>query len=443
MNPANSIEVPPAANPSTARTAVRWWLCLIAFSATAILYSDRQFLSLLKSTLGNEIHWTDTQFASVNSFFLGAYAFGLLFVGRLIDRFGIKAGYALTVALWSVAAFSHTLASSVGGFMAARVFLGLSESGNFPAAIKAIAQWFPPAERAFASTVFNSGANVGAILAPLLVAWLLGHGYTWRAPFVLAGAAGLVWVTVWSLFYSAPEVHRGVSPAELAWIRSGPQTSTDGMLAPSWVSLFGYPQTWSFVVAKFLTDPVWFFLLFWLPDFFKKTRHLDIKSSWPHLITIYAIVTVISLAGGYLPGYLVRQGWSLTRARKTVMLGCALLVLPVLLVNMVGDWTAVALIGLVGAAHQSWSANLYTTVSDMFPRPSVASVVGIGSTAGAVGSMGFIYLCGHLLDFYGAVHAATGYALLFGYAAGAYLVAFGLQHLLAPRFAPIEPLAAH
>ena len=419
------------------RTAVRWWFCLIVFSATTILYSDRQFLSLLKSTLADQIHWNDTQFATVNSCFLGAYAFGLLFVGRLIDRFGIKIGYAITIGLWSVAAFSHTLAASVGGFIAARVFLGLSESGNFPAAIKAIAQWFPPSERAFASTVFNSGANVGAILAPVLVAFLLRHGYTWHAPFVIAGMAGLVWVVAWWLFYSAPDVHRRVSPAELAWIRSGPQAAVESAAPARWSALFRYPQTWSFIVAKFLTDPVWYFLLFWLPDYFKKTRHLDIKSSWPHLLTIYAIVTVVSLAGGYLPGFLVRRGWTITRARKTSMFLCALLVLPVLFVGTAGDWTAVLLIGLVGAAHQSWSANLFTTVSDMFPRPSVASVVGIGSMAGALGGMGFQYLCGHLLDFYGADHADAGYAMLFGYAAFAYLVAFGLQHLLAPRFEPV------
>jgi ACS family hexuronate transporter-like MFS transporter len=429
---------PSADVPSARRSAVRWWFCFIVFSATAILYSDRQFLSLLKSTLAGEIHWTDSQFAAVNSCFLGAYAFGLIFVGRLIDRFGIKIGYAVTIALWSLAALSHTLVTSVGGFMAARIFLGLSESGNFPTAIKAIAQWFPPAERAFASAVFNSGANVGAIVAPLLVAGLLRDGFSWHAPFILAALAGWAWVAVWLLFYAAPAKHRFVSPAELAWIRAGPHSTADSAPAVAWSSLFGYRQTWSFVVAKFLTDPVWFFLLFWLPDFFKKTRHLDIKSSWPHLITVYAIVTVLSLAGGYFPGYLVRKGWSVTWARKTAMFCSALLVLAILFVTAAGNWMAVVLIGLVGAAHQSWSANLFTTVSDMFPRPSVASVVGIGSMAGALGSMLFQYLCGHILDLYGVRHADAGYAALFSYAAFAYLVAFGLQHVLAPRFEPLD-----
>lgn len=420
------------------RTHMRWWICLIVFFATTIIYSDRQFLSLLKSTLANEIHWTDTQFASVNACFLGAYAFGLLFFGRFIDKVGVKIGYATTVFLWSLAALSHTLVTSVEGFMAARVFLGLSEAGNFPAAIKAIAQWFPRAERAFATALFNSGANVGAILAPFLVAGLLRNGFTWHAPFFIAGVAGFIWVIVWRLFYSTPEKHSLVSPEELALIRSDPVSPEENAPAVPWLSLFGYSQSWSFIVAKFLTDPVWFFLLFWLPDYFKKTRHLDIKSSWPHLMTIYAVVTVLSLLGGYFPGYLARHGWSVTRARKTGLFCYALLVLPVLAVGAVGDWTAVLLIGLVGAAHQSWSANLYTTVSDMFPRNTIGSLIGMGSMAGALGSMLFQYLCGHILDIYGADHAQAGYFVLFAYAAFAYLIAFGLQHLLAPTFEPLN-----
>jgi MFS transporter, ACS family, aldohexuronate transporter len=422
--------------PHSRRTHVRWWICLIVFFATTIIYSDRQFLSLLKSTLANEIHWTDTQFASVNSCFLGAYAFGLLFFGRFIDRVGVKIGYATTVFFWSLAAFSHTLVTSVEGFMAARIFLGLSEAGNFPAAIKTIAQWFPQTERAFATALFNSGANVGAIVAPFLVAWLLKIS-TWHAPFFIAGGAGFIWVVVWWLFYGTPEKHRLVSPDELAWIRSESVSAKENAPAVSLVSLLGYSQTWSFIVAKYLTDPVWFFLLFWLPDYFKKTRDLDIRSSWPHLMTIYFIVTVLSLVGGYIPGYLTRRGWSITRARKTGLFCYALLVLPILVVGRVDNWTAVLLIGLVGAAHQAWSANLFTTVSDMFPRNTIGSIIGLGSMAGAIGSMLFQYVCGHVLDAYGIGYARTGYFLLFAYAAFAYLVAFGLQHLLAPKFEPV------
>ena len=423
--------------PLTHRSHLRWWICLIVFLATMIIYSDRQFLSLLKSTLAVQIHWTDSQFAGVNACFLGAYAFGLLFFGRIIDRVGVKAGYAATVLLWSLAALSHTLVNSVGGFMAARIFLGLSEAGNFPAAVKTIAQWFPQAERAFATALFNSGANVGAILAPLLVAWLLQFS-TWHAPFFVAGVAGLAWVIAWWTFYSPPEKHPRISPSELAYIRSDSIAPQQNALPVPWLQLFHYPQAWSFIVAKFLTDPVWFFLLFWLPDYFKKTRGLDIKASWPHLMTIYAIVTVLSLAGGYLPGYLLRHGWSVTRARKTSLFLYALGVLPVLAVTFAGDWTTVILIGLVGAAHQSWSANLFTTLSDMFPRHTIASLVGIGSTAGAIGSMLFQYICGQVMEHFTTDHAQGGYFLLFIYAAFAYLIAFGLQHLLAPRFEPLD-----
>jgi ACS family hexuronate transporter-like MFS transporter len=419
------------------RTNRRWFICLLIFFATTIIYSDRQTLSLLKSTLEREIHWTDTQFAEVNACFLGAYAFGLLFVGRLIDRFGVKIGYALTIGLWSVAALCHAFVSTVEGFLAARIFLGLSEAGNFPAAIKAIAQWFPQAERAFATTLFNSGANVGAVVAPLLVAWLLEIS-TWHAPFYIAACSGVVWIVVWGFSYILPEKNRLVSAGELAWIRSDPVLPEEDAPRVSWFALFRYRQAWSFIVAKFLTDPVWFFVLFWLPDYFKKTRHLEIKSSWPHLMTIYLIVTVLSLVGGYIPGYLIRHGWSVNRARKTSLFCYALLVLPIMTVGEDGNRTAVILIGLVGAAHQSWSANLFTTVSDMFPRNTIASVIGIGSTAGALGSMLFQYFCGHLMDFYGPEQATAGYAILFGYSSLAYLLAFGLQHLLAPRFVPVH-----
>jgi len=426
--------MPPAAPAPTSH--VRWWICFLIFLATALIYSDRQFLSLLKSTLATEIHWSDSQFAMVNTFFLGAYAFGLLFVGRLVDKMGVRTGYALTVLFWSLAAFSHTLVASVDGFVAARIFLGLSESGNFPTAVKAVAQWFPDTERAFATTIVNCGANVGAVFAPLLVAWLLGFS-TWHAPFVLAGVAGLAWVVVWWLFYRTPSEHRLVSPSELSWINSGASAAQESTQPVPWSRVAAIPQTWSFIVAKFLTDPVWFFLLFWLPDYFKRTRHLDIKSSWPHLMTIYALVTALSLLGGYFPGYLVRRGWSITRARKTALLTYAVMVLPVIFVGKAGDWTAVILIGLVGAAHQAWSANLFTTVSDMFPRRTIATIIGMGSMAGAVGSMIFQYLCGHILEAFGPSGAGTGYLLLFAYAASAYLVAFFLNNLLAPNYQPV------
>jgi ACS family hexuronate transporter-like MFS transporter len=418
---------------------LRWAICFLAFLATLIIYSDRQFLSLLKPTIGEQIHWTDTQFGLVSSCFLGAYAVGLLFFGWYIDRVGVKIGYATSLGLWSLAALSHTLVGSVNGFIDARIFLGLSEGGNFPAAIKAIAQWFPKAERAFATALVNSGANIGAVGGPPFVAWILSFG-SWQTTFVFAGVAGLLWLLLWCLFYAPPDRHKLVSTSELALIRRDVASAAD--LAPKmpWASLLGYSQTWSFVVAKFLTDPVWFFLLIWLPDYFKKTRDLDIKHSWPHLMTVYALVTALSLFGGWITGHLTRRGWSVTRARKTGLFCFALAVLPIFIVGKVDNWTAVVLIGIVGAAHQSWSANLFTTVSDMFPRNAIGSVIGLGSTAGALGSMIFVYFCGHILDYFGANHAQGAYFVLFCYAGFAYLVAFGLQHLLAPKF---EPLVLH
>ena len=427
--------------PATAgRTNVRWMICVLVFLATTIIYSDRSFLGQLKSTLGTTpgIMLTGSQFGMINSLMLGAYAVSVLFAGRLIDRVGIKNGYAITLVLWSLAAFSHTLVASVGGLMAARIFLGLSEAGNFPAAIKTIAQWFPAAERAFATALFNSGANVGSIIAPALVAWLLAGGFSWHSPFFIASVSGLGWLALWWMTYSAPEKNSLVSPGELAWIRRDPAQPQESGPAVSWLGLVSHRQAWSFAVAKFLTDPVWFFLLFWLPDYFKSTRDLDIKNSWPHLMTIYAVITVLSLVGGYVPGYLMRRGWSVTLARKTALFCFALLVIPILFVGLAGNWTAVLLIGLVGSAHQAWSANLFTTVSDMFPRNSVASVIGLGTMAGGIGSMIFQYICGSLRDAYGASNAGSAYFVLFAYAACAYLVAFGLQHLLAPKFTPIS-----
>ena len=420
------------------RTQLRWSICFIVFLATAIIYSDRQFLSLLKSVLASEIHWTDSQFGLVNSCFLGAYAVGLLFFGWYIDRVGVKLGYATSIFFWSLAALSHTLVHSVSGFLCARVFLGLSEAGNFPAAVKAIAQWFPKTERAFATVLFNSGANVGAIGAPMLVAFLLQH-WTWHAPFFIAGTAGLIWVAAWWFFYSSPEDHSGVSPAELEWIEMDQiSLEEETTVKAHWLTLLSRRQTWSFIVAKFMTDPVWFFLLIWLPDYFKRTRGLDIKSSWPHLVTIYLIVTVLSLIGGWATGHLAKIGWTVSRSRKTGMFVFALLVVPVLAVSQAGNWTAVCLIGLAGAAHQAWMANLYTSVSDMFPKNAIGSVIGIGSTAGSLGSMIFIYLCGHVLQTYGEKGGAEGYHLLFAYCSCAYLFAFLFNHLFAPRFVPID-----
>jgi ACS family hexuronate transporter-like MFS transporter len=432
-------QLPVATVPANALTIgrYRWAICALLFFATTINYFDRQILALLKEILDQQIGWTNEQFGWVNSAFQLAYGVGLLWFGWLVDRFGTKLGYAVSIFVWSLAAAAHCFVGSVGGFAAARCALGLGEGGNFPAAIKAVALWFPKRERAFATSIFNAGTNAGALLAPAVIPGL-AFRFGWQSTFLLAGAAGLVWLCLWLPLYEVPQRSRRLGPGERAYLQSDAETETDNRSLP-WSSLLRYPQTWSFIIAKFLTDPVWWFFLIWLPDFFKKTRGLDIKHSWIHIVTIYGIVTLLSIFGGWITGHLNKTGWTVTRARKTGMFVFALCVLPVLVVTRVSDWTAVLLIGLAASAHQAWSANLYTTVSDMFPKRAVASVIGIGGMAGSAGGFIFPILTGRMLDHFQARGNATpGYAILFGICACMYLVAFGLNHLCAPRFEPMR-----
>jgi len=415
----------------------RWVVCALLFFATTINYIDRQILSLLKEILDKEIGWSNEQFGWVNSAFQFAYGIGLLGFGWFVDRFGTKIGYTVSIVAWSIAAAAHALVGTFGGFIAARSALGLGEAGNFPSAIKAVALWFPKRERAFATSIFNAGTNAGALIAPAIIPWM-AYTFGWQSCFIVAGIAGLLWLFLWIPFYDVPEKCQRVGAAELEFIRSDREEEKPQEKI-SWLSLLGYRQTWSFFIAKFLTDPVWWFFLIWLPDFFKKTRDLEIKKSWIHIVTIYGIVTVLSIFGGWVTGYLTKRGWTVTRARKTGMFFFALCVVPILLVTKVGDWTAVLLIGLAGAAHQAWSANLFTTVSDMFPKKAVASVIGIGGMAGSAGGILFPALTGRLLDhFQKQGNVTAGYAILFGICACIYLLAFGLHHLCAPRFEPIQ-----
>ncbi len=418
----------------------RWLVCALLFFATTVNYMDRQILSLLKPLLDNELKWTNAEFGMINAAFQAAYGIGLLGFGALIDRIGTKLGYTLSIAAWSVAAMSHALVGSVNGFFAARFALGLGEGGNFPSAIKAVALWFPPRERAYATALFNSGSNVGAIIAPALVPWL-AFSFGWRSAFVAAGIAGLVWLAFWIPWYDVPERVGRLGAAELAHIRSqdGAAPAGGAEARISWGQILRHRQAWAFIAAKFLTDPVWWFFLIWLPDYFKKTRGLSIKDSWVHLVTIYAIVTVLSIFGGWLSGFLTGRGLSVTRARKIALFTFACTVLPILGVTHVGNWAAVVLIGIAGASHQAWSANLFTSASDMFPKQAVASVVGLGSTAGSLGGILVPIFSGKLLDrFAAAGNITSGYALLFGICGSAYLVAFGLNHLLARTFEPIQ-----
>jgi ACS family hexuronate transporter-like MFS transporter len=419
----------------------RWLVCLLLFLATTVNYLDRQILALVKPILDDQLHWTNAEYGRVNSAFQAAYAVGLLLFGALVDRVGTKVGYALSIAAWSLSAMAHALVGSVAGFFGARVALGVSEGGNFPSAIKAVALWFPRRERALATALFNSGANVGAVIAPAIVP-AIALAWGWHAAFVIAGCFGFAWLALWIPFYDLPEKLRRVTSFELSYIRSDAdeQAANPGDSAPvGWLEILRHRQAWSFIVGKFLTDPVWWFFLIWLPDFFKKTRGLDIKGSRLLLISIYAIVTVLSVAGGWLAGALTRRGMTPTRARKTTMLICALAVLPILAVTRVGDWSAVVLIGIAGSAHQAWSANLFTTVSDMFPKRAVASLVGLGGMAGSIGGILFPLFAGELLDRFQAAHNVTaGYTILFIVCGLAYVVAFAVGNLLAPSFEPVH-----
>jgi ACS family hexuronate transporter-like MFS transporter len=413
----------------------RWVVCALLFAATTVNYIDRQILSLIKPILDEQLKWTNTQFGWTNSIFQLCYAGSLLIFGMVIDKWGTKIGYAVSIAAWSLAAIGHSLVGSISGFFMARAALGLGEGGNFPSAIKAVALWFPKKERALATSIFNAGTNVGAILAPALVPPIAAK-WGWQAAFVAAGIAGFIWLFFWLPFYNVPEKIKSMTEGELALIRSdAPDLGGETGKAP-WLSVLKYRQAWAFIAAKFLTDPVWWFFLIWLPDFFKKTRGLDIKKSWVHLVTIYVIVTVLSIAGGWFTGYLKERGYTVTRARKTGMLIFAICVVPIVVVTKVGDWSAVLLIGLAGAAHQAWSANLYTTVSDMFPKRAVATVIGIGGMAGSLGGFLFPIVTGMMLDSFKG-NASAGYAILFSICGSAYLLAFVINHLLAPKYEPI------
>jgi ACS family hexuronate transporter-like MFS transporter len=425
------------------RLNFRWVIVGLLFLATTINYMDRQILALLKPILDGELKWSNEDYGKVHSAFFGVYAASYAVFGWFIDRFGVRVGYAVSIFWWSVAAISHSWAGSVRGFLCARIALGAGEGGNFPACIKAVAMWFPKRERAFAASLFNAGANAGPVVAPAIVPWIALH-YGWRMAFILAGIAGLCWLALWLPFYKdSPRQSRHVSAKEVQLIESDQDESEQSTGRVSWAGLFRHRQTWAFVLLKFLTDPISWFWLIWLPDFFNKTRHLNIKNSWPHLVTIYLIAALLSIAGGWLSGRLINRGWSVTWARKTGMLISAACVLPVLLVQYLGNWPAVFLVGLAIAAHQAWCANLYAAVSDIFPKRAVAAIAGIGGCAGALGGMIFPYVAGRLLDYYSSrAGESAGYAVLFAICPAAYAVAFVINHLLAPRYEQIKLEAA-
>jgi ACS family hexuronate transporter-like MFS transporter len=427
----------------------RWVICALLFFATTINYVDRSVFGVLEPELQKSIGWTATEFGDINAYFNLAYAIGFLFAGWMIDRIGVRWGYAISLTVWSIAAACHAFARSGREFAMARFALGLGEAGNFPAAIRTTAEWFPKNERAFATGIFNSGSNIGAILAPAAVP-ILAANYGWQSAFVVTGLIGLIWVVFWVPIYRRPQDHPKLSAAELAHIESDP---ADPAVKIPWAQLLQHRQTWAFAIGKLLTDAIWWFYLFWFAKFMNETFAVNIKSIGAPMITVYLLADIGSIAGGWQSSRLLRRGWTANAARKTAMLTCALLVIPVVMAPLVKGgpwfsipmpwletgrymvdryWIAVVLIGLATAAHQGFSANLFTLTSDMFPRNAVGSVVGIGGFAGAMGGYLMNRGAGRLKDSTGS------YFAMFAIAGSAYLVALLIIHLLVPKLEPVK-----
>ncbi len=433
----------------------RWVICALLFFAATINYIDRQVIGILKPTLVKEFQWQDERiYAAIVFSFQLAYAIGLLLAGRVMDRIGTRRGFTVAVVLWSIAAVGHAaadwfpwlklptlnldpatglsivlLSGAAAGFALARFALGIGEAGNFPASIKTVAEWFPRKERALATGIFNSGTNVGALATPLVVPWLTLH-WGWQWAFIATGLTGFLWVGWWLWVYRPPEEHPRLSTTELAYIRSDPIEPT----APiAWATLFPHRQTWAFALGKFMTDPIWWLYLFWIPDFLNRNHGLDLKSIGLPLVVIYLVADIGSIGGGWLSSALIKRGWSINAARKTAMLICALSVVPIVFAAKATHlWLAVGLVSLAAAAHQGWSANLFTLTSDMFPRRAVGSVVGIGGMAGAVGGMFIALIVGEILQRTGS------YVPIFIIAGSAYLIALTVVHLLAPQLKPVD-----
>jgi len=426
----------------------RWTICSLIFYATTINYLDRQVISLLKPTLEKEFNWAESDYSNIVVAFQFAYALGMVGAGRVIDKIGTKLGYAISLTLWSIASILHAFATGTLSFAIYRAFLGVTEAGNFPAAFKAVAEWFPKKERALAGGIFNSGTNVGAILAPLLVPYI-AINYSWQIAFIAIGAIGFIWLIFWFWLYDFPAKQKRLGKAEFEYIHSDLDDTSTGYAYEekhkiSWITLLGYKQTWAFITGKFLTDGIWWFLLFWLPAFLiSEYKLVGMQVSLP-IAFVYTLAGVASIFGGWLPMWFVKhKGWNIIRARKTSMLIYAFFPLLIIVSQAAGGyhmWYAVIIIGIAASAHQAWSANLFTTVSDMFPKNSIASVIGIGGMAGGFGGMAVAKIAGALFDHYKALgRIETGYYILFLYCGLGYLLAwFIMFKLLVPKMEAVK-----
>jgi MFS transporter, ACS family, aldohexuronate transporter len=424
----------------------RWVICGLLFLAATINYIDRQVIGILKSTLQAQFGWSEIDYSDIVFAFQLAYAIGFIFAGRLMDRVGTKIGFSLALTVWSLAAIAHAGATtfgpaaaavlgaiglnysaSVAGFIAARFALGIGESGNFPAAIKTVAEWFPRSERAFATGLFNAGTNIGAIVTPMVVPFITIR-YGWQTAFVATGVVGFGWLVLWWSLYERPDQHPRLAAPERAYIATDPP---DPVVRVAWKTLLPHRQTWTVATAKFMTDPIWWVYLFWIPDFFSRKFGLSLLELGPPVIVVYLVSDVGSVFGGWLSSRLITRGWSVNAARKTAMLVCASAVVPIVFASRVESmWTAVALISVAAAAHQGWSANVYTLASDMFPRQAVGSVIGFAGMAGAVGGMLIAKITGYILQTTGS------YLPIFVIAGITYLVTLAVVHALSPRLEP-------
>ena len=449
----------------------RWTICSLLFFATTINYLDRQVLSLLQPLLSEKFGWSNSDYANIAGTFQLVYAVAMLFAGSFIDWIGTKKGYTWAIILWSVGALIHALAVGIGGavapilsifgivlplsvigFMFSRMVLAIGEAGNFPAAIKTVAEWFPKKERSLSTGIFNSGANVGAILAPLTVPWIAKH-LGWEAAFIIVGSIGFLWLIFWFMFYDSPKnlLTKGkISQAEYNYIHSDKdesaqqQTNNNVKEKVSWTKLLNYRQTWSFVCGKFLTDGVWWFFLFWLPAYLKAQYHIEGTAIMLPLAVLYSMTMIGSIGGGWFPAYFMNKGMDTYKARSIAMLIIALFPLTVLLAQPLGGismWFPVVIIGIGASAHQAWSANIFTTVSDMFPKKAVASVTGIGGMAGGLGGFLITKIAGKIFDHYEVLgNVETGYTIMFAFCAVAYVLAWGIMKSLVPKFKPITDL---
>jgi MFS transporter, ACS family, hexuronate transporter len=412
----------------------RWIIVVLLFFATTINYLDRQVIGLLKDYLAADLNWSEQDYSRVVMAFTTAYALGLFLFGRLIDRIGTKSGFGISIVIWSLAAIGHGLVKSTLGFGVMRTLLGLGEAGNFPAAIKAVAEWFPKRERAFATGIFNSGTNVAAVFGPFLVMWIYSN-YGWREAFIGTGAIGFAWLIFWQIYYDVPHKKKNLTKSELEFIHHDEGGDKEGTRRSGLMNLLWMRETWAYAAGKFFSDPIWWFYLFWIPSYFNTIYHIDLPSSWIYVSTIYFVASFGSVGGGYLSGSLISNGWPVNRARKTVMLFYAFCVLPITLIKFTSDvWTGVALISFAAAAHQAWSATIFTTISDRFPKSDVSSIVGIGGLLGSLGSILFPFVIGVLLDhFRKQGNIDIGYHIIFVVCGCSYSLAWMLMHLINPK----------